>query len=70
MNENDLERNENNKNKFLSLKEENEDNLIENTSKTDNLLEKIEEKEFNEPSKYMISYTNLIEYTNQCLLEI
>ena len=62
MNENDLERNENNKNKFLSLKEENEDNLIENTSKTDNLLEKIEEKEFNEPSKYMISYTNLIEY--------
>ena len=62
MNENDLEKKENDKEKFLSLKKENEDNLIENTSKTNKILEKIEEKEINEPAKYKIDYRGLIAY--------
>ena len=63
MNENRLEKIENKK--FLSLKEENEDNLIENRSKTNKILEKLEEKDINESPKYKISYTGVLSYINK-----
>ena len=66
MNENILEKKENDKNnKFLSLKEENEDTLIENRSKTNKIIEKLEEKEINESPKYKISYTSVLSYINR-----
>ena len=64
MNENTLNKIENEINKFLSLKEENEDNLIENISKNNSILAKNEEIIINEPVKFKLNYNYLIDYIN------
>jgi len=65
MNEIVLNNEESENKKFLSLKEENEDNLIENISKPkENIIDKNNEKIFNEDSKYKLNYTYLFEYIN------
>ena len=66
MNEIVLNNEESESKKFLSLKEENEDNLIENISKPkENIIDKNNEKIFNEDSKYKLNYTYLFEHINQ-----
>ena len=63
MNEIVLNNEESESKTFLSLKEENEDNLIENISKPNsNIIDKNNEKIFNEDSKYKLNYTYLFEY--------
>ena len=47
MNGNALNNLENEKNNFLSLKEENKDNIIENITKSNNQVENKEENEIN-----------------------
>ena len=64
MNVNTLNKTENELKKFLSLKEENEDNLIENKSKNININAKDEEMKINEPVKFKLNYNYLLEYIN------
>ena len=50
---------------FISLKEENEDNIIENKSKRDQIPEKEEEEtSIIEPVEYRINYNFLLDYIN------
>ena len=65
MNENNFENKENDDQFYLSLKEENEDNLIKNLSVPKKVVEFKEEKMFNEISKYKLNYDGLLQYINQ-----
>ena len=62
MNENDLQNKEINNKKFLSLKEENEDNLIENKSYIKKKIEKFEEKEIKNEPNYKLDYKRIFEF--------
>ena len=62
MNENDLQNKEINNKKFLSLKEENEDNLIENKSYIKKKTEKFEEKEIKNEPNYKLDYKRIFEF--------
>ena len=65
MNGNALNNLENEKNNFLSLKEENKDNIIENITKSTNQVENKEENEINESPKYDINYDTVLKYINE-----
>ena len=65
MSENNLNVKENQKTLFTSLKEENEDNIIENKSQNNPNPEKGEEELSNiEPVEYRLNYSFLLEYIN------
>jgi hypothetical protein len=65
MNGNVLNNLENEKNNFLSLKEENKDNIIENITKSTKQIEKIEENEVNYSQKFTINYDFILGYINE-----
>ena len=65
MNGNALNNLGNEKNNFLSLKEENKDNIIENITKSTNQVENKEENEINESPKYDINYDTVLKYINE-----
>ena len=62
MNENEFQKKENSNKNFFSLKEENEDNLIQNNSKKNKKIETFENKEINYEPKYRIDYKKLINH--------
>lgn len=65
MNENNLDNKENDVVNCSSLKNENEDNIIENVSKIKKIVGFEEEKIFNTTSKYKLDYAGLIKYINK-----